>query len=335
MVNHSLAAIAAELGRARKPILAGHVLPDGDSIGSTLALGMMLEQLGATVTMVSQDQIPATYRFLPGVERIHIGAIPDGPFDYLVTLDCSVPERVGKVVEPLLSRPDVRVINIDHHPALTLSAGWADYDYIDPTAAAVGEIIFDLIEFLGVRLTPDISVCLYTAIITDTGSFRYENTSAETHRRAAQLIEAGSQVGAVNTQIYAEKPVAAIKLLHRALGTLATSTCGRIAWLKLTRAMEEECAADQVDAEGIINYARMIHGVEVGILFREMPEGQLKVSFRSKRLVDVSLLASRFGGGGHPRAAGCKFDEQLAEVEPLVIKVVEQVIAEVFDGRDT
>jgi|Deesub1362A_J573_1020465.scaffolds.fasta_scaffold00044_84 phosphoesterase RecJ-like protein len=333
MVNHNLTAIGAELRRARKPVLAGHVLPDGDSIGSTLALGFMLEQLGATVTMVSQDQIPTTYRFLPGVDRIHIGSVPEGPFDCLVALDCSVPERVGQAVQPLLSQPGVRVINIDHHVS---AVPFADYNYIDPSAAAVGEIVFDLAELLGVELTADISICLYTAIVTDTGSFRYENTSPGTHRRVARLIEQGLGVGAINTQIYDEKPLAAVKLLHRVLGTLTVSECGRFAWLKLTRAMEAECGAGQVEAEDLINYARTIQGVEVGILFREMPEGRIKVGFRSKRLVDVSRLAATFGGGGHPRAAGCIFnDGRLTEVELRVIGVVKKVVAEAFDGRDT
>lgn len=329
MGNRSLAAVAAELRRAVRPVLAGHVMPDGDSIGSTLALGLMLEQLGKTVQMVSQDPIPATYRFLPGVERIHIGTVPDADYDYLVTLDCSVPERLGPDVKPLLSRPGIRVVNIDHH----ISTGpFADFNHIDPTAAAVGEIVFDLAEPLGVEITVDIGTCLYVAIATDTGSFRYENTTAGTHRRIARLMEMGLDAAAVNTRIYDEKPLAAIRLLHQVLGTLALSAGGRIAWLRLTRAMEAEYG-EEVDVEDLINYARRISGVEVGILFRELPEGQIKVGFRSKRAVDVAALASAFGGGGHPRAAGCRFEGELAEAERQVLGATERVVAEAFDGR--
>lgn len=330
MTNHSLMVITSELRRAKKPIIAGHVMPDGDSIGSTLALGLMLEQLGSEVTMVSQDPVPANYQFLPGVERIHIGVVPDLAFDYLVMLDLSAAERVGEAVSPLLSRSGIRVINIDHHASAT---PFADYNHIDPQAAAVGEIIFDLAEPLGVELTPEVSECLYTAVITDTGSFRYENTTSGTHRRVARLIETGTQVGVVNTYIYDEKPLPAIKLLKRVLDTLVVSDCGRIAWLKLTTAMEEECAAGDVNTEGFINYARIIQGVEVGILFTELANDQLKISFRSKRMLDVSLVASAFGGGGHPRAAGCSVSGRLDEVEPMVLGFVKKVVAEVFDGR--
>jgi phosphoesterase RecJ-like protein len=329
MGNKSLAAVAAELKRAVRPVLAGHVLPDGDSVGSTLALGLMLEQLGKKVRMVSQDPIPPMYRFLPGVEQIRVGTVPDADYDCLVTLDCSSPERLGTDIKPLLSRPGLRVVNIDHH----ISTGrYGDLNHIDPAAAAVGEIVFDLAEPLGVEISPAVSVCLYVAIATDTGSFRYENTTAGTHRRIARLIEVGLDAAAVNTRIFDEKPLAAIRLLHRVLGTLALSADGRIAWLKLTRAMEAE-SGEEADVEDLINYARRISGVEVGILFRELPEGQIKVGFRSKRAVDVAALAAVFGGGGHPRAAGCRLAGELAEAERLVLGATEKVVAEALDGR--
>lgn len=329
MGNKSLAAVAAELKRAVRPVLAGHVLPDGDSVGSTLALGLMLEQLGKKVRVVSQDPIPPVYRFLPGVAQIHVGTVPDADYDCLVTLDCSSPERLGADIQPLLSRPGLRVVNVDHH----ISTGrYGDLNHIDPAAAAVGEIVFDLAEPLGVEISPEVSVCLYVAIATDTGSFRYENTTAGTHRRIARLIEMGLDAAAVNTRIFDEKPLAAIRLLHRVLGTLALSAGGRIAWLKLTRAMEAQ-SGEEADVEDLINYARRISGVEVGILFRELPDGQIKVGFRSKRAVDVAALAAVFGGGGHPRAAGCRLAKELAEAERLVLGATEKAVAEALDGR--
>ncbi len=329
MGNESLAAVAAELKRAARLVLAGHVLPDGDSVGSTLALGLMLEQMGKKVRMVSQDPIPLMYRFLPGVAQIHTGTVPDADYDCLVTLDCSSPERLGADIKPLLSRPGLRVVNIDHH----ISTGrYGDLNHIDPAAAAVGEIVFDLAEPLGVEISPEVSVCLYVAIATDTGSFRYENTTAGTHRRIARLIETGLDAAAVNTRIFDEKPLAAIRLLHRVLDTLALGAGGRIAWLKLTRAMEAQ-SGEEADVEDLINYARRISGVEVGILFRELPDGQIKVGFRSKRAVDVAALAAVFGGGGHPRAAGCRLAKELPEAERLVLDATEKVVAEALDGR--
>lgn len=333
MGNEDLAVIGAELKRAKRPLLAGHVLPDGDSLGSMLALRLLLEQLGAQVNMVSQDQVPAVYRFLPGVELIRVGELPPGPFDYLVILDCSVPERLGQAVQQVLLQEGLRVINIDHHVS---AEAFADFNYIDPGAAAVGEIIFDLAGLMGTEITTDIATCLYTAIATDTGSFRYENTGPDTHRRVARLIETGLDVGALNTLIYDEKPLTSVRLLHRVLGTLRVGDCGRFAWMQLTRAMERECGVDQSEVEDLINYARAIQGVEVGLLFREMPDGRIKVGFRSKRRVDVSRLAAVFGGGGHPRAAGCMFEgTDLAAVEAQVIGVVQKTIAEALDGRDS
>jgi len=328
--EQSLKEIAAELRRVKRPVLAGHVMPDGDSIGSTLALGLILEKLGVAATLVSQDEIPANYRFLPGTDRIHVGRVPDGHYDALIALDCSVPDRLGPAVMPLLSQPGIRVINLDHH----LSAiPFADLSYVDPAAAAVGEIVFDLAELLKVALTPEIAACLYTAILTDTGSFRYENTGPDTHRRVARLIEHGIDVAAISTKIYDERPVAVIRLLHLVLGTLRLSKCGRIAWLKLTRSMEAASGSGQADAENLINYTRTIKGVEVGLLFREMPDNQIKVGFRSKRRIDVSQLAAAFGGGGHPRAAGCTLPGSLAEVEMQVVAAVEKAVAEACDGR--
>lgn len=312
---NSLADIAVALGRAERVLICGHVLPDGDSLGSVLALGLTLERLGKKITMAGPDPVPAVYEFLPGVERFLAGEPPEGKYDALVVLDCSVPERLGKGYQELVSR-DMVIINIDHHAG---STSFGTHRYIDPLAAAVGEILFDLFTLMRVNITPEAAVCLYTAIITDTGSFQYDNTTPETHRRAAKLLEIGVPAGQVNTRIYDEKHRAAILLLGAALNTLSVSPCGKVCWMTVTRDILRDTGAADEHTEGLVNYARSIRGVEVGLLFREISDGRYKISFRSKVSADVNRLAALFGGGGHQRAAGCVLQGDLGEIREKVI----------------
>jgi len=324
--------IAAVLRQARRPVIAGHIMPDGDCIGSVLALGFILEALGQRPTLVSADPVPSSYRFLPGADRFHVGRVPDDEYDLFVMLDCSVPERLGDSVQELLTRPGLKTVNIDHHIS---TKPFGDYNYIDAGAAAVGEIIYDLAVLIDVPLTFEIAVCLYTAILTDTGCFRYDNTTADTHRRVARLIECGLSPASVATAIYDEKPLSSLRLVAAALGTLQVSDArrpGRLAWMRLTRAMERDAGAREEDADGLINYARMIEGVEVALLFHEMPDGTVKVGFRSKHAVDVSRLAGRFGGGGHPRAAGAVVSGSIDEVEPKVVAAALEALDAVGGG---
>lgn len=318
--------LAEALMRSRRLVLSGHVMPDGDSVGSTLALARLLELSGKEVTAVCPDPVPAIYRFLPGVELMVEGKFfSDEDFDTIVLVDCSDPERVGPHVGPYLNKGDRMVINIDHHVS---TPPYGDLNYIDPKAAAVGEIIYDLSFVLETPISADIATCLYTAIVTDTGSFRYENTTSGTLRRAAHLVEIGVSPADINTLIYEERPLSSIKLLHAALGSLKLSASGRVAWMSLTSAVERDLCASGDDAEGIINYARMIQGVEIAVLFRQVEPEVFKVGFRSKRFADVSALAQLFGGGGHPRASGCMMSGDLAEIERVVIEAAEKFTSE-------
>lgn len=322
IVINNLSEIVAVVRQARRPVLAGHIMPDGDCIGSVLGLALIFDALGSKPTLVSNDPIPMAYRFLPGVDQFHIGVIPPGDFDMFIALDCSVPERLGDVVRPLLARSDIKVVNIDHHAS---AAAFGDYNYVDAQAAAVGEIIYDMAELLEVVLTKEIATCLYTAILTDTGCFRYDNTTAATHRRVAHLIECGLSPAVISTAIYDEKPLSALRLLATVLQSLHVSEAralGKVAWLRLSRKMQEDAGARDEDGDGLINYARQITGVEVALLFREIADGSFKVAFRSKHLLDVSQLASRFGGGGHPRAAGCVVYGTVEEVEAGILDAV-------------
>lgn len=312
---NSLADIAAALGRAENVLICGHVMPDGDSLGSVLALGLTLEVLGKRVTMAGPDPVPAVYDFLPGVDRFLVGKPPEGKYDAIIVLDCSVPERLGNGYQDLVSG-DVVVINIDHHSG---STSFGTYRYINPQAAAVGEIIFDLLNLMQVKITPEVAICLYTAIITDTGSFQYDNTTPDTYRRVAKLLELGVPAAQINIRIYQEKPREALLLLGAALSTMSVSPCGKVCWMTVTRDMLDNTGAGDEHTEGLVNYARSIRGVEVGLFFREISDGKFKVSFRSKGTVDVNRLAALFGGGGHQRAAGCVMQGELNEIMEKVV----------------
>lgn len=314
---NDLQAIAGVLQRSRKIIIGGHIMPDGDCVGSVAALGLALTQLGKDATMAMPDPVPEIFRFLPGTAAFLAGENAlSGDYDTFMVLDCSVPERLG-ALRPLLERRRLTVCNIDHHVS---SHNFADYNYIDPRAAATAEIVQDLCALLGARITPDIAACLYTGIITDTGSFQYENTTPGTHRRAAQLIEKGAPAHVINIQIYEQKPLAQLRVLEAVLPTLRLSPCGRVAWMSVTKELLNNLQAKDEHVNGLINYARSVRGVEVALLFREMAPGRYKISFRSKEVVDVNRLAGRFGGGGHVRAAGCVLEGDLPFLQSRVVE---------------
>lgn len=310
----NLEVIAQAISNVKHALVCGHIMPDGDCLGSSLALAMLLQQLGKQATVAGPDPVPEIYKYLPGVQNYRTGSPPEGNYDTLVALDCPVLKRLGRGYRDLPQR-DLTVINIDHHAS---SDPYGAYKYIDPQAAAVGEIIFDLASYMQVEISLDMAICLYTAIVTDTGSFQYESTTSDTHRRVARLIECGVPVSRISILLYEEKPRAARLLLNAALRTLSFSSCGQVAWMIITRDMFRETGANDEHAEGFVNYARSIKGVEVGLLFHELPDGKFKVSYRSKETVDVHRLAIFFGGGGHARAAGC---EIAGDIDTIVAKV--------------
>ncbi|MCL4424838.1 MAG: bifunctional oligoribonuclease/PAP phosphatase NrnA, partial [Firmicutes bacterium] len=217
------------------------------------------------------------------------------------------------------------VVNIDHHGT---NAGFGQYNYVDVQAAAVGEQIYELLRSMEVDISPAIATCLYTAIVTDTGSFRYESTRESTFRVAAELVRLGAKPAQVAENAFETRSLSSARLLGRALETLELTPDGKVAWLVISRAALEETGASDEETEGIINYARAIRGVEVGLLFRETGDGKVRVSLRSRHQVDVSRVASHFDGGGHPRAAGCTLSLPLNEAREKVITAVRGALAD-------
>ncbi|WP_418790180.1 DHH family phosphoesterase [Phosphitispora sp. TUW77] len=303
------------LKNGKRAVICGHEMPDGDSIGSVLAMGFLLSEMGLETYVLTPDKIPAVYDFLPCSGEIRtVENLPE-KCDLAVVLDCTDMNRLGDKISRYISDISL-VVNIDHHIS---NREFGHYNYVDSTAAAAGEIVFELIKHMGVTINSNMAVNLYTAIVMDTGSFRFNNTSSRTHEVAAELVKTGLDIAEINRNLFERKEYVHLKLLSYALDHLQTSGKGRIAWISLPLSIMLELGAGDEHAEGIINYPRMLEGAEIGILFREIVPGKVKVGLRSNKYSDVNKLAAEFGGGGHPRAAGCLVDGSMEDVESRVI----------------
>ncbi|HHY92290.1 MAG TPA: bifunctional oligoribonuclease/PAP phosphatase NrnA [Firmicutes bacterium] len=318
-------AVREAIRRAREALLFCHVDPDGDAIGSLLGLGLALTPTGCRVTLVSPDGVPPNYAFLPGAEQVQRAAVPPETGSVVIVLDCGDLGRLGPAREAVARHP--RIVNIDHHPT---NDRFGTYNLVDPSAAATAELVLALLEELQLALTLPVATCLYTGLYTDTGGFRYENTRPRVHRAAERLLEVGVKPWEVADSVYNTKPLAQILLLREALGRLELSADGRIAWMSLPQDVLARCGIQETD--GLIDYPRMIAGVEIAMLLRETEEGAVRVGFRSRR-VDVSRLALRFGGGGHVRAAGCTVPGPLAAAEKAVLAAAAETLQEAV-GND-
>ncbi|MGI6092354.1 MAG: bifunctional oligoribonuclease/PAP phosphatase NrnA [Veillonellaceae bacterium] len=310
----SLRQVANLLENANNILITAHIHPDGDSLGSMLSLNKYLISCGKSVQMIIDDDVPKLYKFLPGSENIaRVSELAISP-DLLVVLDASDIERIGEVGRIA----KVPILNIDHHISNTK---FADYWYIDSKAAATGEIILDLLNMDNALISVDMATCLYTAIATDCGFFRYANTSSHTHRCAAQLIECGVKPNIIS-EYMETKPLASLMNTLEVLKTLELHCNGKIAAVSVEHS--ENDSADST--EGLINYPRNIEGVEIAIMFKFTEQSSARVSFRSKS-VDVSELALSFGGGGHVRASGCTVSGgTIDEIKEKVVKAAEKLI---------
>lgn len=299
-----------------------HVQPDGDSIGSTLGMIRSLQQMGKEAIMVGVDPIPRLYHFLPGWETLYVPWNQvEGEWDLSCFLDCGDMQRVGEAL-PIVQLGK-RTLNVDHH---TTNTAYADFNYLDFSAAAVGELAYRLLREIGAPIDTETALCLYTSVVADTGGFRYDSTGPSTHRVAAELIELGVRPYEVASAIFENEAPARLSLLGKALETLRVDPSGKVAHMVVTRAMMEAAGASDDEIEGIVNYARSVSGVEVGILFKETADGRIRVGLRSRRQVDVGAVAVSFGGGGHARAAGCTLFVPLDEAVEQVLDKVKAAI---------
>ena len=322
MTDHCLE-IAEILRRDQSFLILTHYRPDGDAIGSQLALTLLLRNLGKTVEAWNDDDVPAKFKFLPGAKLITRPPATPKAFDVVIAIDSSNWQRVGTSADKIASRK--HFINIDHHVS---NDKFAQINWIVTESPASGQIAFDLIKRGGFTLTAEIAQCLFAAISTDTGSFMFGNTTATCLRAAAELVETGINVGELSRHVYESYPYARLRMLQLALADLKLTDHQRTAYFWLTKDMFNNSGAKREDTEGLIDFARAIEGVVVALLFEELDEpGKFRVSFRSKHpLVDVNSIARHFGGGGHREAAGARLTGLPQDVETRVLAAVTAAI---------
>jgi phosphoesterase RecJ-like protein len=314
----------SEIGRVlrenNKFAVMSHVRPDGDALGSTLALALSLKGLGKEVRAWNEEGMLEKYNFLARAELLTQPPGEPEDFDVVVALDTAVQNRLGTTTSAV--RQAKLWINIDHHPS---NPRYGDLVYIDPTAPATGQILFELLTNQKFPMTPEIAENLFAAISTDTGSFQYPNTTVRTFEIAAELVRCGVDVGRISQLLYENFPRRRIELLRELLGTMQFACDGKLAWFSLSQAAALALGVLPEDNEGLIDHLRATRGVIVAIFFEELAEGKVRVSMRSKKeAVDVCAICTQFGGGGHVLAAGARVRGTLPEVEK---RIVEQACA--------
>ena len=300
---------------AERVVITTHVQPDGDGIGSEVALSHWLLAQGKIAHVLNPHPAPRRFRFLekdipaPGFDAESAERLL-GAADVLAVLDISVPARLGPL-EPYVRAYEGEIVVIDHHLGPT---GFRGVDCRDTTAAATAELLHQLLVEWGAEITSEMATALYAAIAYDTGGFRYSNTTARTHQVAAELIGHGADIHEINQRVFESVSPTRARLLSRVFGEFHLEEDGRLAWIALSSDLMEEAGAEAEDVEGVVEALRSLEHVEMAILFKELEKGATKVSFRSAGDVDVSRLAGRFGGGGHKNAAGAFLKRPLAVV---------------------
>jgi len=316
--------ILEAIKKHKRFIITAHVNPEGDSLGSQLAMYELVRAFGKEAVILDSDPCPEHYLFLPNTAAISNDVQAEIDFDAAIVVDCPTLKRTGKV-EDVIKKKGVPIINIDHHVS---NENFGDVNWVDPDASSAGEMIFKLFKEANVILTKEVALCLYIAILTDTGSFNYENTSGATHEITGELLGYGLEPAVVSGSVYERRSISDIKLLGKVLSTIKMNKTGDVAYLEVTSKMLKETGADLSKSEGLINYARSIDHVKVAIIFKEdlKSPGKINISFRSKGDADVNKIASSFGGGGHMKASGCTIEGTLADAENKVLSKVEEFL---------
>lgn len=324
MNNEGMSEVIEVLRKKDHFLITAHVNPEGDSIGSQLAMFHLLKKLGKKAVMVNHDRVPDNLRFLPGSSQV----LSELPMDFIpataIILDCPVMERAGTVTEHLSDIEEI--VSIDHHIS---NEYFGDVNWVDPGASSAGEMLYRLASEMGMEIDRDMAHAIYAAIVTDTGMFNYDNTSAETHSIAAELIRKGVSPKRMYSEIFEKRSAPQVKLLGKALSTMKFDEEGAVAYMVLTRQMFSEENVKSVSTDEFINYPRSVKGVKVAVFFKESVEnpGAINVSFRSTGDdINVDEVASRFGGGGHKKASGCVLKGTLDEVKEKILTEIRRTI---------
>ncbi len=316
--NISLNTICQALKKTDNFLLASHVNPEGDAVASVLALDSLLRRLGKKTMIACEDAFPERLGCLPSKRWNQAKNIPaNRKFDALVVADCPTLERIGAVNQ--LLNPKTVIFNIDHHISNTL---FGHYNYIQPSASACGEVIYDIFKHFKLKINKDEATALYASISTDTGSFKYSNTTVKSHQIASELIKTGIDIEHINDALYATYSLEKIHLYSLLLGRVKTNEDGTIAWVGLTKNDLKRTGATYEDTEGFIDFLKYIKEVQFSFFVSEMDgnqNSQVRVSFRSKGKYDVAQVAAQFGGGGHKKAAGCTINGTLEQATEQIL----------------
>jgi phosphoesterase RecJ-like protein len=303
-------------------LVVSHVQPDGDAISSTIAIGLILQSLNKSFIMINEDKTPMKFEYLSGYENI-LQASVQGTiarhYRNIIAVDCADYSRIGIVQNWFEENPNI--LNIDHHPT---NDHYGTIPLIKAEAAATAEILFYLIEALGIEWNKALADCIYTGLLTDTGGFRYSNTTPEVMKIASRMLEFGVAGHQLAEHLLEKIAFSHILILKRALTTLSFTANNQIGWMCVLQSDIIASHANNEDLEGLVNYPRNIEGVEVGLLFKEISAHEVKVSFRSAGKVDVAAVAHRIGGGGHTRASGCTLKMSMDEAVPFILNEIQQ-----------
>jgi phosphoesterase RecJ-like protein len=301
--------VATEIRRRQRFVVASHARPDGDAIGSSLAMALALQRLGKQARVVSRDRVPPQMQVFPSVDSIEVTDHVDDPGDAVIVLECGDTQRTG-----IAGLDGGYVINIDHHPGNTM---FGAMNWLDLSAAACGEMVFELIGALGVSLTPEIATHVYIAILTDTGAFHYSNITPRTFDICRQCVEAGVNATAVARSIFDSNNLARLKLYGAVLHRMQLDPTGRIATVSVDQQLARECGGTYEDTEGLVNLPLTVKDIMAVAFFKENGQGDWRVSMRSKGAINVNAIAREFGGGGHTNASGCSVRGDFADLKTL------------------
>jgi len=323
MTDEKYSKIVEAIKNSRRFVVVSHVNPEGDAVGSLLGMYLGLKGMGKEVVPYLEDQLPPLYDFLPGSKDIvhTLEGVKD--IDCTIAVDCGQADRLGDNFSSFKGKGVF--LNIDHH---VTNDNYGDVNLVVPEASAAGEIVYDVRKAAGAEITKGIAINLYTAIHTDTGSFRYSCSTPEAFRKAGELVRAGADPWDISVKVYENYPAARFKLLGATLSTLEFTDDNKIAIVHVTLESIKSFDGTKDMTDGFVNYARAIEGVEVGVLFREVKKGEYKASLRSKGRIDVSGVAGLFNGGGHAHAAGFSIKGNLLEVKAKVVAELEKALKE-------
>jgi len=322
----SLKKIVAQIKNHDNFLVSSHVNMEGDALGSELAFSRLIKLLGKNAVIVNEDKLPYGYGFLPGVNTIkkYKDNLKGVKFDCFVVLDCSDIKRTGEVYR--MNNEGKPVLNIDHHISNTK---FGTFNWIDPYVSSACEMVYQLYKKMRVKLDKEAALCLYAGIVTDTGSFRYSNTTSTTHEAAAELLNFGIDVVGVYKNIYGNLPFNELQLVAHVLGEMKRRNNGRVIWFEAPASLLKKYKARYIDlTDHVMNFGRAIEGAEVVVLFKENlgVKNEVRVNFRSQGSIDVNAIAQSLGGGGHRTASGCTIHGKLSDVRRQVMKQIDKAL---------